>query len=113
MQELVELIDKMVQNNRGAYFSDPIYKDIDLKLRQKEENFMKSYTDTFNMQIEQVEVECAHKPPEENMKTIKLITDKYNEQMKNAREEAEKSILQAVFDKIKNMVSKIWQILWK
>ena len=112
MQELVELIDKMVQNNRGAYFSDPIYKDIDQKLRQKEENLMKSYTDTFNMQIEQVEVECAHKPPEEKM-IIKSITDKYNEQMKNAREEAEKSILQAVFDEIKNMLSKIWQILWK
>ncbi|KAB0376006.1 hypothetical protein FD755_012649 [Muntiacus reevesi] len=112
VQELVELIDKMVQNNRGAYFSDPIYKDIDQKLRQKEKDLMKSYTDTFNMQIEQVKVECAHKPPEEKMKTIKSITDKYNEQMKNAREEAEKSILQAVFDKIKNMLSKIWQILW-
>ena len=108
----MELIDKMVQNNRGAYFSDPIYKDVDQKLRQKEENLMKSYTDTFNMQTEQVEVECAHKPPEEKM-IIKSITDKYNEQMKNAREEAEKSILQAVFDEIKNMLSKIWQILWK
>ncbi|CAI9160853.1 unnamed protein product [Rangifer tarandus platyrhynchus] len=53
VQELVELIDKMVQNNRGAYFFDPIYKDIDQKLRQKEEDLMKSYTDTFNMQIEQ------------------------------------------------------------
>ncbi|KAB0344745.1 hypothetical protein FD754_021671 [Muntiacus muntjak] len=112
VQELVELIDKMVQNNRGAYFSDPIYKDIDQKLRQKEKDLMKSYTDTFNMQIEQVKAECAHKPPEEKMKTIKSITNKYNEQMKNAREEAEKSILQAVFDKIKNMLSKIWQILW-
>ncbi|OWK06546.1 GIMAP7 [Cervus elaphus hippelaphus] len=59
VQELVELIDKMVQNNRGAYFSDPIYKDIDQKLRQMEEDLMKSYTDTFNMQIEQVEVECG------------------------------------------------------
>ncbi|XP_055276305.1 GTPase IMAP family member 7-like [Moschus berezovskii] len=113
VQDLVELIDAMVQTNQGTYFSDPIYKDIDQKLRQQEEHLMKSYADTFNMQIEQVEVECAHKPPEEKMKNIKLITDKYNEQMKNVREEAEKSILQAVFDKIKNMLSKIWQMLWK
>ena len=113
VQELVELIDKMVQNNQGAYFSDPIYKDIDQKLRQQEEYLMKNYADTFNMQIEQVEVECAHKPPEEKMKKIKSITDKYNEQMKNVREEAEKSILQDVFNKIKNMLSKIWQMLWR
>ncbi|XP_052495124.1 GTPase IMAP family member 7-like [Budorcas taxicolor] len=113
VQELVELIDKMVQNNQGAYFSDPIYKDIDQKLRQQEEYLMKNYADTFNMQIEQVEVECAHEPPEEKMKKIKSITDKYNEQMKNVREEAEKSILQDVFDKIKNMLSKVWQMLWK
>ena len=113
VQELVELIDKMVQNNQGAYFSDPIYKDIDQKLRQQEEYLMKNYADTFNMQIEQVEVECAHKPPEEKMKKIKAITDKYNEQMKNVREEAEKSILQDVFNKIKNMLSKIWQMLWR
>ena len=113
VQELVELIDKMEQNNQGAYFSDPIYKDIDQKLRQQEEYLMKNYADTFNMQIEQVEVECAHKPPEEKMKKIKAITDKYNEQMKNVREEAEKSILQDVFNKIKNMLSKIWQMLWK
>uniref|UniRef100_A0A8C6CPG0 AIG1-type G domain-containing protein n=1 Tax=Moschus moschiferus TaxID=68415 RepID=A0A8C6CPG0_MOSMO len=113
VQELVELIENMVQNNRGAYFSDRIYEDIDQKLRQQEERLMKSYADTFNMQIEQVEVEWAHKPPEENMKKIKSITDKYNEQMKNVREEAEKSILQVVFDKIKNMLSKIWQMLWK
>ena len=72
VQELMELIDKMEQNNQGAYFSDPIYKDIDQKLRQQEEYLMKNYADTFNMQIEQVEVECAHKPPEEKMKKIKF-----------------------------------------
>ena len=113
VQELVELIDKMVQNNQGAYFSDPIYKEIDQKLRQQEEYLMKSYADTFNKQIEQVEVEYAQNPSEEKMKKIKSITDEYNEQMINVREEAEKSILQAVFDKIKNMLSKIWQMLWK
>ena len=74
---------------------------------------MKSYADTFNKQIEQVEVEYAQNPSEEKMKKIKSITDEYNEQMINVREEAEKSILQAVFDKIKNMLSKIWQMLWK
>ena len=74
---------------------------------------MKSYADTFNKQIEQVEVEYAQNPSEEKMKKIKSITDEYNEQMMNVREEAEKRILQAVFDKIKNMLSKIWQMLWK
>ena len=57
VQELVELIDKMVQNNQGAYFSDPIYKDIDQKLRQQEEHLKKVYVDELQNIIKLVEKE--------------------------------------------------------
>ena len=68
VQQLVELIDKMVQNNPGAYFSDPIYKDIDQKLRQQEEHLKKVYADDLQNKIKLVEKEYTHKPPEEKEK---------------------------------------------
>ncbi|KAM7244859.1 hypothetical protein CapIbe_003385 [Capra ibex] len=72
VQELVELIDKMVQNNQGAFFSDPIYKDIDQTVRQQEEHLKKVYADELQNKIKLVEKEYAHKPPEEKEKQIKL-----------------------------------------
>ena len=112
VQELVELIDKMVQNNQGAYFSDPIYKDIDQKLRQQVEHLKKIYADELQNKIKLVEQEHAHKPPEEKEKQIKLLIQKHDERMKNIREEAEVTIFQASFNMIKNMLSKIWHMLW-
>ena len=79
MQELVELIDKMEQNNQGAYFSDPIYKNIDQKLRQQEEHLKKIYADDLQSKIKLVETEYAHKPPEEKEKQIKLLMWKHDE----------------------------------
>ena len=79
VQELVELIDKMVQNNQGAYFSDPIYKNIDQKLRQQEEHLKKIYADDLQSKIKLVETEYAHKPPEEKEKQIKLLMWKHDE----------------------------------
>ena len=72
VQELVELIDKMVQNNQGAFFSDPIYKDIDQTVRQQEEHLKKVYADELQNKIKLVEKEYAHKPSEEKEKQIKL-----------------------------------------
>ena len=79
VQELVELIDKMVQNNQGAYFSDPIYKNIDQKLRQQEEHLKKIYADDLQSKIKLVEKKYAHKPPEEKEKQIKLLMWKHDE----------------------------------
>ena len=112
VQELVELIDKMEQNNRGAYFSDPIYKNIDQKLRQQEEHLKKIYADDLQSKIKLVETEYAHKPPEEKEKQIKLLMQKPDERMKNIREEAEMNIFQVTFNMIRNMLSKIWYMLW-
>ena len=111
MQELVELIDKMEQNNQGAYFSDPIYKNIDQKLRQQEEHLKKVYADDLQSKIKLVEKEYAHNP-EEKEKQIKLLTQKHDERMKNIREEAEMNIFQVTFNMIRNMLSKIWYMLW-
>ena len=112
VQELMELIDKMVQNNRGAYFSDPIYKDIDQKLRQQEECLKKVYEDELQNQMKLTEKEYANEPQEEKDKQIKLLLQKHEERMKNIREEAEMNIFQVVFNMIKNMLSRIWHKFW-
>ncbi|XP_070641564.1 GTPase IMAP family member 7-like [Bos indicus] len=111
VQELVELIDKMVQNNQGAYFSDPIYKDIDQKLRQQVEHLKKIYANELQNKIKLVEKEYAHKP-EEKEKEIKLLMQKHDERMKNIRDEAEMNIFQVVFNMIKNLLLEIWSKLW-
>ncbi|KAI4570824.1 GTPase IMAP family member 7-like [Ovis canadensis] len=111
VQELVELIDNMVQNNQGAYFSDPIYKNIDQKLRQQVEHLKKVYADELQSKIKLVEKEYAHNP-EEKEKQIKLLMQKHEERMKNIREEAEMNIFQVAFDTIKNLLSRIWHMFW-
>ena len=112
VQELVELIDKMVQNNQGAYFSDPIYKDIDQKLRQQEEHLKKVYVDELQNKIKLVEKEYAHKQPAEKEKQITLLMQKHDERMKNIRGEAEMNIFQVSFNMIRNVLSKIWHMFW-
>ncbi|XP_057589024.1 GTPase IMAP family member 7-like [Hippopotamus amphibius kiboko] len=112
VQELVELVDKMVQNNKGAYFADKIYKDTEEKLREQEEVLKKSYDDQLKKDIKRVEKHNAL-TAEEMEEEIKWLRKKHEEQMKNIREVAEESIFQVVFKEIKNMLSKIWQMFWK
>ncbi|XP_042782984.1 GTPase IMAP family member 7-like isoform X1 [Panthera leo] len=89
VQELVELIEKMVQSNGGAYFTDAIYEDTEKRLKQREEDLKKIYTDQLNNEIKLVEKEYAHKSQEEREEKIKWLKMKYAEQIKNIRKEAE------------------------
>ncbi|XP_061054145.1 GTPase IMAP family member 7-like [Eubalaena glacialis] len=113
VRELVELIEKMVQNNQGAYFSDAIYKDTEEKLRKREEVLKKIYADQLEKEIKLLEKEYAHRPQEEKEEQIKLLMKKHEERMKNIREEAKENLLQVVVKAIKNMLSKVWQMFWK
>ena len=113
VQELVELIEKMVQNNQGAYFSDAIYKDTEEKLREQEEVLKKIYTDQLDKEIKLLRKEYVHRPQEEEEEQIKLLMKKHDERMKNIREEAEENLFQIVFKGIKNMLSQVWQMFWK
>ena len=59
VQELVELIENMVQNNHGTYFSDAIYKNTVERLRRQEEVLKEIYYDQLKSDIQKVEMECA------------------------------------------------------
>uniref|UniRef100_A0A2K5MXG6 GTPase, IMAP family member 7 n=2 Tax=Cercopithecinae TaxID=9528 RepID=A0A2K5MXG6_CERAT len=91
VQELVELIEKMVQCNKGAYFSDAIYKDTEERLKQREEILRKIYIDQLSEEIKLVK-EDEHKSEAEKEEKIKLLKIKCDEKIKNIREEAEKNI---------------------
>ena len=112
VQELVELIEEMVQNNGGDYFTDAIYKDAEKRLRQREEELKKIYTDQLNNEIKLVEKEYADKSQEEREKKIKWLNRIYDEQLKNIREEAEKGLFRDGSNGIMSVLSKIWQMFW-
>ncbi|EHH17849.1 GTPase IMAP family member 7 [Macaca nemestrina] len=111
VQELVELIEKMVQCNKGAYFSDAIYKDTEERLKQREEILRKIYIDQLSEEIKLVK-EDEHKSEAEKEEKIKLLKIKCDEKIKNIREEAEKNIFADVLNRILKMISKIWHFFW-
>nr|XP_008510151.1 PREDICTED: GTPase IMAP family member 7-like [Equus przewalskii] len=112
VQELVELIENMVQKNRGAYFSDAIYKDTEDIWKRWAEELKKIYTDPLENEIKLLEKEYADtlKEKEEKIKSIQL---KYDEKIKNIRQEAESSVFQDVLNAIMKTLSKIWHMFWK
>ena len=112
VQELVELIEEMVQNNGGDYFTDAIYKDAEKRLRQREEDLKKIYTDQLNNEMKLVEKEYADKSPEEREEKIKLLKMKYAEQIKNIRGKAEKGLFRDGSNGIMSLLSKILQMFW-
>ncbi|KAI5153869.1 Gtpase Imap Family Member 7 [Manis pentadactyla] len=62
VQELVELIEKTVQNNGGAYFSDAIYKHVEERLRRQAEDLKKIYAEQLEEESQKVEEEGAQVP---------------------------------------------------
>ncbi|XP_062957029.1 GTPase IMAP family member 7-like [Cynocephalus volans] len=113
VQELVELIDKMVRINGGTYFSDAIYRDVKERLKQEKEILKKTYTDQLNEEIKLVEKEYAHKSEEEKEARIKLIKMKYDEKIRSIGEGAESITFKYILCRIRNMLSKIWDFFFK
>ena len=116
MQELVELIDKMVQNNQGAYFSDPIYKGTLENLRKLEEILEKSYADQLIIEIQKVEKEYAQaceKIMQEKEGEIKSLNMEYEEKLRNIQKEAQDNIFSHVYGEIMKLLSRIFTLFKK
>ncbi|XP_008159529.2 GTPase IMAP family member 7-like [Eptesicus fuscus] len=115
LQELVDLIEEMVRKNRGAHFSNAIYKDIDKKLKCQAEALKKIYADKLQKETKLLEEQCAQEkiPEEKAEKEKNILLEKYNEKIKNIEEEAERNIFQNVVDIVLNSLSKIWHMFWK
>ncbi|XP_037371595.1 GTPase IMAP family member 7-like [Talpa occidentalis] len=107
VQELVGLIEKMVQSNGGACFSDNIYEDIEKNINEKKENLKKICTDQLNNEMKLVEEEDADKSPEERERKISELRRRYEDRMKNVEEEARRGVFDDIVNMIKKMLSGI------
>ncbi|XP_066242479.1 GTPase IMAP family member 7-like [Saccopteryx leptura] len=86
VQELVELIEKMVQENGGTHFSDAVYSVIMEKLRRQAEALEIIYADELAKEIKLVKgLNISEQEKEEKIKSLKK---KYDERIKNIYKEA-------------------------
>ncbi|KAM7120522.1 GTPase IMAP family member 7-like isoform 1-T4 [Molossus nigricans] len=104
IQELVELIEKMVQENGGSYYSNDTYKDIEDTLKCKIKALKKSYDHQLKQEIEDLFTQTEIPDPQmwEQMKSIEL---KYEEKI---RKEAESNIFKYIVGKIQKILVNIW-----
>lgn len=107
VQQLMELIEEMVANNGGSYFSDKIYEDIDNRLKQRLEDLKETYTQQFISEIQRIEKEYANKPEEKELQIVSAKSN-YDEKRRNWKEEAEENIFMYIFQKIREILSKLW-----
>ncbi|XP_045420996.1 GTPase IMAP family member 7 [Lemur catta] len=112
VQELVGLIEEMVQGNGGSYFSEAIYKDTEKRLRQEAEILRKTYADELEENIKRIEKNYADKSKEEKEKEIQLLMKKYDEKLRNIKEEAESNTFEKILASIFKKLSEIWHQFW-
>lgn len=112
VQELMGLVEMLVQSNGGLYFSDPIYKDAEQRLKKQVEILREIYTDVLAKEIRIVEEEHAlgKLSAQEREKKIQAIREKYNLKIRNLRETAKKNIFDRIVEEIKKILLKIWSL---
>lgn len=115
MQELVEMIEKMVLENTGTYFSDAIYKDTNEKLKCRAEALKKIYVEQLEEEIKLTEEQCDQGKisQKEKENKIEFLEMKYEKRIKDIREEAERNIFLDVVKKIWNTLSNLWHKFFK
>nr|XP_034374643.1 GTPase IMAP family member 9-like [Arvicanthis niloticus] len=109
VQQLIELTEKMVASNGGSYFSDRIYEDINNRLNQCLKDLREDYTKKLISEIKKIEEEYTNKSEKE----ARLISARksYDENIRNLKEKAEENIIMYIFQKIREILSKIWEKL--
>ncbi|XP_016049228.2 GTPase IMAP family member 7-like [Erinaceus europaeus] len=90
--ELVQLIEKMVQKNRGSYFSDPIYKDAEERLKQWIERQEKIYGHQLMGEIKEIEKDYSDKLKQEKETIFINLRGHYINLKTLLREEAEENM---------------------
>lgn len=109
VQELMGLVETVVQNNGGLYFSDPIYQNAEQRLKDQVEILRKIYTDQPEKEIRIVEKNYAlgKLSLREREEKIKAIREGYDLKIRNLREEAEISIFSLIVKEVRKILSKI------
>ncbi|XP_056655871.1 GTPase IMAP family member 7-like [Monodelphis domestica] len=108
--ELLDMIEKMVQDNKEEYFSDAIYMKTEEIHKKRRENLKAEYTQHLENSICEIEEKYAEisnpTDEEKNQKESKIrsLRQKYDEIIKQIDAESEKdtSLLKGIATKIRN-----------
>ncbi|XP_055962764.1 GTPase IMAP family member 7-like [Sorex fumeus] len=111
VQELIQLIEKMMHNN--AHFTDNIYEDVEKRLRQKTKALIKIFDSQLEKEIQLIEEEYVTKTQGEKEERIELLKQQHAARIRNIREEAEKNTFEEVLNIIRNFFSKLLSPFWK
>lgn len=112
VQELMGFVEALVHSNGGLYFSDPIYKYAEQRLKKQAKILREIYTDVLEKEVRIVEEECAlgKLSTQEREEKIHTIREKYDLKIRNLREVAEKNIFNWIVEEVKKILSKIWAL---
>lgn len=112
VQELMGLVETLVQSNGGLYFSDPIYKNAEQRLKKQVEILRKIYTDQREKEVRIVEKEyvLGKLSTQEREEKIQAIRENYDLKIRNLRDEAGKSIFDEIVEGIKKILLRIWRL---
>lgn len=106
VSELLEMIDRMVQENGGSYYTQEMFKRAERMIKEKEEKIKRKYEqekekkkrelqEKFEKELEKIKVKNAEDlEEEEKMKkkhdeNMKQLDDEYKKKEEGARKEAE------------------------
>lgn len=112
VQELMGLVETLVQNNGGRYFSHPIYKDAEQRLKKQVEILRKIYTDLQEKEIRIVEEEYAlgKISAQAREEKIQAIRENHEDKKRKLHEEAKKNIFKHILEEVKKIILKIWHL---
>ncbi|XP_027696908.1 GTPase IMAP family member 7-like isoform X2 [Vombatus ursinus] len=113
VNKLLAIIEKMVQDNEGKYFSEKIYQKAHESLKNRRKALREIYAQQKENDLRIIELEYANIVPltkerkrQKKEKKTK-VKKEYEEKIKNINKEAEKCVFELIFQFIKDLISKI------
>ncbi|XP_074049507.1 LOW QUALITY PROTEIN: GTPase IMAP family member 7-like [Macrotis lagotis] len=113
VKELIDIIEKMIQDNEGKYFSEEIYEKTNESLKRTRKNLRDSYTQERDYRLQFIKQHYPKKLPLTGQKKkvmeekLKEVEQEYEANMENINSEAEKSVFQEMVEFVKGKVVKI------
>ncbi|XP_020833550.1 GTPase IMAP family member 7 isoform X2 [Phascolarctos cinereus] len=119
VNELLAIIEKMMQDNEGKYFSEKIYQKTHKSLKNRRKVLREIYTKQRDNNLQLIELNyvkispLTKKQETEKQEKRAKVEREYEEKMENINTEAEKFVLEQMFQFIKDVISKISGWFWK
>ncbi|XP_051819059.1 GTPase IMAP family member 7-like [Antechinus flavipes] len=113
VKKLLNIIEKMMKDNNGEYFSDEIYQKTNESLERRKAALKTIYSEQRDCDLKIVEERYAHmfslteEEQKEKQKEIEKIEKEYEEKMKNINTDAENSVFDQVVQFIRDVISQI------